>query len=214
MLNMTPSELAEAARAGLERMEQASLDLAMQGWTLPMSLTPAETYEVLDTGSPDAVDALFVRLYEGHEGQHFERLAETLLDRNVLAQWRGLLKQTISAYRHSNFSITIPSLLLICEGVLMRGHGNRTDLRIVVCERAGTEQRKSRDSFDAILWCNIKGFIDELFKKSDFSTAPPDRLNRHWVLHGRDASRWSQADSLRLFQAVDTISTLIDDRAV
>lgn len=96
----------------------------------------------------------------------------------------------------------------------MHGQGKRTDLKKVVRERADTERCKSHDSFDAIFWHNIERFIDELFKNFDFSAAPPDRLNRHWILHGRDASRGSQADSLRLFQAVDTISMLSDDRAV
>lgn len=104
---MTPNELAEAVRAGLERMERASLDLAAHGWTLPMSLTPAETYGILDAGSPDAVDVLFVRLYEG---QHFERLEEALLDRDVLAQCEYFLSRR---FPHTSAG-TLPLLFHPC----------------------------------------------------------------------------------------------------
>jgi hypothetical protein len=155
-----------------------------------------------------------VRLYDADGRRYFKRLAEELLNRGVLARWRVLLEQTVSAYRRREFAITIPALLIVCEGILMRGKGNRTDLRVVVCERAEAEQCKSPESINAILWRNVHSFVDELFKRSDFSGAPPGRLNRHWILHGRDASSWSQADCLRLFQAVDTISTLSDDVAV
>jgi hypothetical protein len=211
-LNMTPHELAEAVRAGLDRLDRASLDLAQQGWALPMSLTPAETYGILSGGAPDAVDTAFVRLYEADEGRHFELLAEALLDRReVLIQWRALLEQTVSAYKRGDFAITIPSLLIVCEGVLMVGHGNRTDLRSVVRQRAEAAQSQLPESITTILWRSVHRFVDQLFARSDFSGTPPARLNRHWILHGRDSSRWNQADCLRLFLAVDTISTLSDD---
>jgi hypothetical protein len=213
-LNMTPSELEEAVRVGLERLDHASVDLAAQGWALPMSLTPAETYEILEAGSPAAIDELFVRLYDADEQRPFERLAEELLNRDVLARWRVLLEQTVSAYRRCEFVIIIPALLIVCEGILMHAKGNKTNVREIVCKRAEAEQRKSPELINTILWRNVSCFVDELFKKSDFSGMPPGRLNRHWILHGRDASCWSQADCLRLFQAVDTISVLSDDVAV
>jgi hypothetical protein len=213
-LSMSPAEREEVVRFGMERFDRASVELAEQGWSVPMSLTPAETYEMLEAGTPAEIDARFVRLYDADEGRHFERLAEDLLNRDGLAHWRVLLEQTVSAYRRREFAITIPALLTVCEGVLMHGEGNRTDLRAVVRERVETEQHKSPESIDIILWHNVHRFVDELFKRSDFSSARPRRLNRHWILHGRDAPTWNQADCLRLLQAVDTISMLRDDGAV
>lgn len=204
----------EAVRVGMERLDRAAVELAEQGWSLPMSLTPAETYVLLDARIASELDTRFVHLYAADEGQHFERLAEDLLNRHALLRWHVLLAQTISAYRRRDFAIVIPALLAVCEGILMRNEGKRTDVRAVARERAEAEQHRSPESIDAILWHNIHRFVDELFKRSDFSAARPLRLNRHWILHGRDAPAWSQADCLRLFQAVDTISILNDDGAV
>ena len=205
---MTPAELQEAVRLGMERARRASSTLAEQGWSLPMLLSPAGTYRVLKAGSPAEIDAQFVRLYDADEGWLFDRLADDLLNRDGLSSWRILLEQTISAYRRREFAITVPALLTICEGVLMRSEGNSTGLRAVVRERAKAEQHRFPESVHAILWHNVHGFVDELFKRSDFSGPRPSRLNRHSILHGRDVPTWTQADCLRLFQAVHTLSSL------
>jgi hypothetical protein len=95
-----------------------------------MSLTPNETYQLLDAGSPEDVDAAFVSLYEAEDGSYFQEVTRDLLDREVLAPWRPLLDQVISAYQRLDFAITIPALLTVCEGVLMSGRGNETDMRV------------------------------------------------------------------------------------
>jgi hypothetical protein len=118
--NVARPEIGSALRAGLQRLERASAQLASQGWALPMSLTPNETYQLLDAGSPEDVDAAFVSLYEAEDGSYFQEVTRDLLDREVLAPWRPLLDQVISAYQRLDFAITIPALLTVCEGVLRR----------------------------------------------------------------------------------------------
>jgi hypothetical protein len=195
----------------MERLERAADDLAAHGWSMPMFLTPAEVFEILDAKAPTEIDARFVDLYETADGGHFARLAQDLLNRDALSLWRVLLDETISAYRRREFTITVPALLTICEGVFMRGESNRINLRAFVQARARAELQRLPGSIHAILWRNVHRFVEELFKRSDFSGDRPSGLNRHWILHGRDAPTWSQADSLRLFQAVDTLSSLVDD---
>ena len=46
-------------------MERAGTHLARLGWVTPMSLTPAETYAILDTKTPTPSTGNFVDLYEG-----------------------------------------------------------------------------------------------------------------------------------------------------
>ncbi|WP_337288437.1 hypothetical protein [Candidatus Methylomirabilis sp.] len=213
-LNMTRAELEEAVRLGMERLNRAAVDLAEQGWSLPMSLTPAETYEILESGTPAEIDKRFVRLYEADGGRYFERLAEDLTSRHGLLRWRSLITQVVSAYRRCDYAITIPALLTVCEGILVHGEGKRTKLRAVMRKRAEAEQKKPPDSIDRILWDNVSRFVDKLFKQSDSAAAPPCRLNRHWILHGRDVPTWGQADCLRLLQAVDTISVVTDGSTV
>jgi hypothetical protein len=48
-------------------------------------------------------------------------------------------------------------------------------------------------------------FLQMLFAPKPFDQKPPDRINRHWVLHGRDDCNWSQADVFRLLNALETL---------
>jgi hypothetical protein len=57
-------------------------------------------------------------------------------------------------------------------------------------------------------WASILGFLSSVFGYHSFATLAFDRLNRHWVLHGRDEPRWTRLDCLRLFQALDTLSVV------
>ena len=214
LFDMTPSELADAVRRGIDDLTRAGRDLAAAGWSVPMSLTPAETYDVFrDSGSPEEIGLRFVQLYERDDGQHFSRIADDLLYWDILAPWRTLLEQTFAAYRRRDFVVTVPALLTVCEGLLMIGAGNNVKVRDAVRKRSEAENEKSPKSIRAIVWLNIRLFIEELFRSSEFTGPAPVRLNRHWVLHGRQASEWTQADCLSLLQAVHTISSLSRDHA-
>jgi len=173
-----------------------------------MSLTPAEIYKILTARSPKAVDAVFVNLYESNNGSFFNRVAKSLASRDVIAKWRPLLEQVFSAYGRRDFLITIPALLIVCEGVLASDRGNETNVKKVVADSVQAQKHRGPDSLTILVWRTVERFINELFKNSDFTGARPNMLNRHWILHGRDSSTWTQADCLRLIQVVDTLSYL------
>jgi len=208
MQQMRPAKITKAFLIDFERLEQASLELASQGWALQMSLTPAKIYKILTARSPKAVDAVFVNLYESNNGSFFNRVAKSLASRDVIAKWRPLLKQVFSAYRRRDFLITIPALLIACEGVLASDRGNETNVKKVVADCVQAQKHREPDSITFLVWRTVERFINELFKNSDFTGARPSVLNRHWILHGRDSSTWTQADCLRLIQVVDTLSYL------
>ncbi len=67
------------------------------------------------------------------------------------------------------------------------------------------------ESLDRATWNSMNIFFALLYEKSDFRTAPPPKLNRHWSLHGRDLpSSWRRADALRLLHALATLCTLYE----
>jgi hypothetical protein len=87
----------------------------------------------------------------------------------------------------------------------MLEQGNRIDLKKTIKNRVDELERSFSGSLTLIVWKNINRFFEELYKGSDFDGPRPWGLNRHWILHGRDTTQWIQADSIRLFQALDTI---------
>ena len=90
----------------------------------------------------------------------------------------------------------------------MVDQGSRIKVKALVQRRVSEVEARLQESFTLALWRATDAFIGELFQRSDFDGPRPTGLNRHWILHGRDETAWNQADSLRLFQATDTITSL------
>lgn len=191
---------------GLRRCERASMALAEQGWTTPYWFVPRQTVELLGDGSPDEVDAGYVSLYDADDGAAYvEHLRSTLLGHARLARWRTLLVQVDSAYGRGDFAITIPSLLVVLEGLVMGDEGDSIRVKAAVKRRAS---EAGSDTVESWLWRAVGSFVDQIYRNAPFTGDRPPVLNRHWILHGRDAAGWTQADSLRLMQAIEVICSL------
>lgn len=197
-------ELGLKIAKGLARARAASEALAKQGWTTPLWFVPGDTVELLGTGDPHEVDENFLRLYE--EGSEaLARLERLLLGHPRLKAWCLVLSQVVTAFCRGDFAVCIPALLMVLEGVLMGDQGDCTAVRSAFRSRASEEDP---DSIIGWLWDAAAAFIDELFARASFSGDRPQVINRHWVLHGRDAPDWTRADCLRLMQAIGVIVDL------
>ncbi|BAS26752.1 hypothetical protein [Limnochorda pilosa] len=205
-------DLAAGFRKAMRAIETSSLHLAELGWAIPMFLTPAEVRQLLEGAAPHSIDERFIELYESNDQAYFNEMAERLVTRANLRPWRTLLRQAASAYRRRQFVITVPALMIVCEGVLMADQGRRTDLRNVVSTYVQQVERDLPDSLTLVIWRTVERFVDQLYMRSDFDGPRPGMLNRHWILHGRDSAAWTHADSLRMFQAVDTVSNIAELR--
>lgn len=203
-------QMAREFTEALNEIESSAIELAGMGWTMPMSITPGEVHELLQGGELRAIEKCFVQLYEARNQEHFVEITGQTTKRKCIERWIQLLEEAISAYERRQFTITIPALVSVCEGLLMNNQGRSTEIKRVVKERVYRVEQEFPASFTLIVWRTVQRFIDELFKYSSFEGPHPGGLNRHWILHGRDAATWTQADSLRLFQAVDTISALVE----
>jgi hypothetical protein len=60
------------------------------------------------------------------------------------------------------------------------------------------------------MWTSVVLFLDHLFASSDFQSASPAFINRHWILHGRSATEWTEVDVLKLVNALATLHWLFD----
>ena len=59
---------------------------------------------------------------------------------------------------------------------------------------------------DKSTWQSISTIIDELYEKSDFTGVAPEKINRHWVLHGRHAPSEAKIEALKLFNLLGAMS--------
>ncbi|MDO9556128.1 MAG: hypothetical protein Q7J82_00890 [Coriobacteriia bacterium] len=205
-----PEDFQKRLRANFKQWEQTGLSLAKQGWSIPMSLEPRDVYGLLEKcATSEEVDAAFVRLYEADSRAVFESTASSLLACDPAVAWRPLLEQTFSAYRHDHYLVAIPALLVACEGVLATDAGNKVNMKRIVTKRVLEVEAKLPESLTALECRVAQAFVEELYRDAPFTETRPEVLNRHWILHGRDASDWTQADCLRLIQALWTFCCLL-----
>jgi len=199
----------------LEQVEQADLqlqppvrELGRLGWTVPLWAPAVLPAVIMQRVEPDRIDELFINTYRKDRYGRFRSMLKGTLRRKAIARWGGLLRQCQVAFLRKQHLVVVPSLLLVLEGLLASSDNtlhNRSSPRAVA------QRHFSRSNhFRAALWASIQAFVDAIFETRDFSGPRPALLNRHWILHGRDESTWSEADCLRLFQAIDTVSYIVE----
>jgi len=174
--------------------------LARFGWTVPMQMGLREMMEILKETDADAIDNYFLAFYDGWGLRGIE-------NSQLLSRWSALLGQCFENYERGQHLICIPALLTVLEGAIAVPEGAMF---------LGASQRKALfdmkiaqgGDVEGTVWESLRIFFDNLYQNSDFTGTRPSRLNRHWILHGRDEPNWRRADALRLFHTLFTLSSI------
>jgi hypothetical protein len=194
----------------IARLETEGRKLAEAGWTIPRHLTPGELSDILDTNDIEVLDNIFFEYYTKDENTNLNEVFEELLSDTRLKQWDTLLCECVSAYKLRHYSITIPSLILILEGILATMLTGKQKRNINMREVTKSKlDALSTGSFHRIFWISINYFVECLYKTSFFDEDRPLFINRNWIMHGRDSTEWKQVDSIRLFIAINTLQTVV-----
>jgi hypothetical protein len=156
----------------------------------------------------DDVDAFFVDFYTGDDFAELRFLRKELTQRAGLAQWRALLEQCFDAFESANHLITIPALLTVLDGVIAKA-GKNTSWRIDP-RKLCSEKAAAVNGLKKWMWRSLELFFAKLFQPAPFDQSRPILINRHWILHGRDSANWTGADALRLFNALQTVDSLLE----
>ena len=187
-----------------ENLEQKFLDTAKKlahfGWTIPPQMIPRELFELSTSSDGETVDAGFINFYRRTGNAPGVGIGSPRLRR-----WHPLLEQCLESYDRGNYLICVPALIAVLEGAIAFPEGIAF---MHGSERKAFFHRKiadcDSDLLSLALWESMDIFVSHLFASAPFGGTRPPRLNRHWILHGRDAPDWRQADALRLFQALST----------
>jgi hypothetical protein len=185
--------------------------MASQGWTLQMRLTPAHLDDLAKL-APEQINEFFVEFYTEDDFAGLRAVREALARRQSLAQWRELLEECFDSFLNRRHRITIPALLSIIEGVVASAGAVVTARRVELLAGCTKNAEKlGADSLRGELWISFREFMEKLFETAPFDGTRPTLINRHWILHGRDtaASSWTVADALRLFNALQTVASLL-----
>jgi hypothetical protein len=189
----------------------ASRELARLGWTIPPSFAPGEIYDLLEKSKePNNLDLFMIDFYASDSNKEFQCLSKQILTTEAYSQWYELLNQCIKAYKKDLYLPTIPSLFPVLEGSISLFLSDKSHRKLIEICKFHFEN-STELSISKVIWASTLKFLNKVFESYSFDQEPPQFINRHAILHGRSASEWTKADSLRLFNALYTISCVLHD---
>jgi hypothetical protein len=198
----------ESERRMRELAPKAEL-LGQRGWTIPPRWGVTDFADVVDRISADELDDAWLEYYTAEEGKEFDELIKALGEIRFLDPWRDYLEGAEYLYRSGRFAAAIPGLFAAMDGAfaaaICRSH-RKVNLRQAAVEFRKTAPYASRE----VSWSSLVGFTDVVYGDHKFGEAPPPRVNRHLVQHGRAMPPRPQVDCLRLLQALETLSLVTD----
>jgi len=173
-----------------------------------MSFTLPQLVELADHGNTDQeVEQYMLDYFTFESGRFFLDLRGHVLGSKNLVGWRALLEQCFDAYDRGHYLVPIPALLSVIEGAVAQNAG-KLKLPQLNSKKLAADLEKAAPpgGMGFFVWRSARVVLDKLFASSDFGGPHPGELNRHWALHGRDQTQWTQTDALRLFNLLATIS--------
>jgi len=187
------------------RMLKDASQLGKMGWTVPMWGDPRFAAHLVHEVGASGVDSYFLDHYKGPRANESKKMLTRVGSADLLHPWHEVLEQAASAHRSRLHLVVVPTLLPVLEGALAAAAGQ--------FRKGPNARRQSKLLADVnhgrvsgIVLVSLHSFVTDLFESWKFESDPPERLNRHWILHGRSPAKWTTADALRLWHALDSLA--------
>ncbi|CAH1202953.1 hypothetical protein PAECIP111891_02163 [Paenibacillus allorhizoplanae] len=192
-----------------QRYYLAAENLGKRGWTIPFSFTPRQiAFFEEPTLTSEEIDNFFHAYYSDED--NFNKLFQMIYSISSLKQWHLAIRQCEIAHRKELFILSISTLLPVLEGILSKFENDKNNIRMIkVCKQMLDDSLTKESWVFSTIWNSCFHFITTLYAKSNFSEEEPILINRHWILHGRTEFNNSELDSIKLFNALETIANII-----
>lgn len=175
--------------------EAPARHLGEHGWTVPLWTTASFVVVLQAEFSADELDDVFVELYRSSPDEPLQMMFREIRSTPSLSHWQPLIRQAIAAFNRRQYRIVVPALLLIYEGAVARAVSEFE--RASDAKRAAARMvKREPPGITRLLWVSLLAFNEEVLRTHRFSDPRPLRINRHWIMHGRDRPEWTRADCL------------------
>jgi len=201
------NEVANRFDSAVKKHIEAARTLALKGWTVPGWMGISEYMELSEL-SEEELDQRFTVAFTENNYQILNERIGNLISYSEMSNWKPLLLEVNASIVAGRHLIAVPALLTIMEGYSVKEvlkspveEMRKTDL-FKLFDKAGLHNTNGLEAVPAV---SNMAFLQKLFEPSSFAQKPPERINRHWILHGRDECDWSAADAFRLINALETL---------
>lgn len=202
----------EDIKSGLDTIDEEyskiSELIGINGWTIPMSMGLSKLDDLLDKEiTIELLDSFFTGFYTG---KNLKLMVKHVKNSSIKTTQKKLFNQCLESFSRKNYLICTTALITILEGLLSEFGDDKKDIRMIrICRFQMDQTKTDKKIINHLVWVSFYNFIKELYDKSAFDESEPDRINRHWILHGRTEKQVGEADCLRLFNAIYSLVTML-----
>ena len=146
--------------------------------------------------------------YTLFESKYYYQLKNLILENLKSKKLTGVLMQTFTAYESNLFYPCLCASFPILENILKDNDDLTNTSLLKLYDSIINNQEKDLET--TLLVHGVRGFVNHITKRIDFSDTEPLRINRHWFLHGRSEHTVQKADCLKLFVAIASLLEILN----
>jgi len=153
----------------------------------------------------DDTDEALLNLHANEPGMASSTIA-ACLGNPALASYGEVLTQTISAYENGHYDLAAMGIISIFDGLLFDFSGMPTITQISKRAEAFLDKFSETGFLEneeyAILALHLtyNETVKSLAARAPFNEKEPEKLNRHWIMHGRSRRKRTELDCMKLFR--------------
>lgn len=157
-------------------------------------------------GADDVDDVLLKFEIENNEAK-VEDTIRSCIDSKLLGENKRMFCQATDAYRRGDCDLSIVALFSILDGLLTKSSGSiKTNMRVRmerILEKMDSDAMLESDECSIlILGMTFCSTIESLSESIPFSDDEPQKLNRHWIVHGRSTREIKPIDCIKLINCI------------
>ena len=146
-------------------------------------------------GADDVDDVLLKFEIENNEAK-VEDTIRSCIDSKLLGENKRMFYQATDAYRRGDCDLSIVALFSILDGLLTKSSGS------IKTNMDSDAMLESDECSILILGMTFCSTIESLSESIPFSDDEPQKLNRHWIVHGRSTREIKPIDCIKLINCI------------
>jgi hypothetical protein len=201
------ADLAELERYRSEEEDEAFAILSQGGWVgMERHLTFSDIRGVVQlykTHGETAMNQTIVLYFDKQDYALLVAMSADWARVPYLRDRQAIISDAVSAHKAGQFTLSIPALLPLAEGLAAEILGDTTTRAV---QKVAADWKSREAEVWAQEFCNVVEQV--IYKGYTFGKDPAPYLNRHGILHGRVPDYASAINSTRVLLLIDAIAEL------
>jgi len=185
-------------------------------WILPRDINGPVKRELIRLGLDEKaseIDCYLCSLFSERDGARLRERIEVWFELPYFADRKQIILNSLDAHKAGKWTLTVPTLLPLVDGVMRRFRKehlrpSKNPNKAIHADRFVDYYRRNRPKLFAR---SFRTFMHkQMFAKFDLNNGiSPSSINRHGIMHGEIFDYATEANSLKVFLLLDTISQFI-----